>query len=45
MIIDYTADAYPLFLIGYLTLLKSAKGMCDRLIVTVSVDELLQKRK
>ena len=42
MIVGYTSGVYDLFHIGHLNLLKNAKGTCDKLIVGVTVDKLVE---
>ena len=43
--VGYTTGAYDMFHIGHLNLLKRAKEKCERLIVGVSTDSLIQSAK
>lgn len=41
-VVGYTSGVFDLFHVGHLRILHNAAGLCDRLIVGVSSDELVQ---
>lgn len=43
--IGYTQGTYDMFHIGHLNLIRNAKVMCDRLIVGINSDALVQQYK
>lgn len=45
LIIGLTCGVYDLFHYGHVRLLKSAKSLCDKLIVGLSSDELVKRYK